>query len=292
MSKIIALVGPTGSGKTFISIELAKMLDAEIINADSVQVYKDFNIGSAKVRKKEMKGIRHHLLDFKEVNEDYTVYDYQKDARKKLNALIKKNKNVIITGGTGLYLKALLYDYKFSDEPPLLKDYSSLTSEEIKRKIDSIFPDNNIHINNRQRLERFLSAYEASGKIIKNETKDDKVYNFLCVGLTMDREVLYRRLDYRVDVMINEGLIEEARSLYNKKAVIFNNIIGYKEFTPYFKNETTLEETINLIKKHTRNYAKRQYTWFNNQMDVKWFNINLNNPKETAYVIYEYIKKH
>ena len=292
MSKIIVIVGPTGSGKTFISVELAKMLDAEIINADSVQIYKEFNIGSAKATKKEMKGVRHHLLDFKEINEEYTVYDYQKDARKKLNSLIKKNKNVIITGGTGLYLKALLYDYNFSNEPPILKDYSTLTNEELKNKIDSIFPDNNIHINNRQRLERFLSAYEASGKIIKNENKDNKVYDFLCIGLTMDREILYKRLDYRVDVMINDGLIDEARYLYNKKALIFNNIIGYKEFTPYFKNETTLEETISLIKKHTRNYAKRQYTWFNNQMDVKWFNINLNNPKETAYVIYQYIKKH
>ena len=284
MSKIIAIVGPTGSGKTFISVELAKMLDAEIINADSVQIYKEFNIGSAKATKKEMKGVKHHLLDFKEINEEYTVYDYQKDARKKLNSLIKKNKNVIITGGTGLYLKALLYDYNFQNETPIVKDYSTLTNEEIKREIDKIFPDNNIHINNRQRLERFLAAYEASGKIIKNENKDNKVYNFLCIGLTMDREILYKRLDYRVDVMINAGLIEEA--------VIFNNIIGYKEFTPYFKNETTLEETVNLIKKHTRNYAKRQYTWFNNQMDVIWFNINLNNPNETAYVIYEYIKKH
>ena len=291
MSKIIVIVGPTGSGKTYISVELAKMLKAEIINADSVQVYKEFNIGSAKATKEEMKGIKHHLLDFVDIDREYTVYDYQKDARKKLDSLIKKDKNVIICGGTGLYIKSLLYDYNFSEEHIELKDYSSYTNKELKDKIDSIFPDNNIHVNNRQRLERFLGAYEASGKIIKNENKDKKVYDFITIGLTMDRDTLYERLDYRVDVMINNGLIDEAKSLYKKKAVIFNSVIGYKEFTKYFNNDITLDETIKLIKQHTRNYAKRQYTWFNNQMDTKWFNINLDNPNETAYVIYEYIDK-
>lgn len=290
MSKIIVVVGPTGSGKTYVSVKLAKLLNAEIINADSVQIYKEFNIGSAKASLEEQEGIKHHLLDFKEVNEPYTVYDYQQDARNILNDLINSNKNVIITGGTGLYVKALLYDYNFEEENNSDNNtYEEYSNEELKSMVDNIFKDNQIHQNNRRRLIRFLNSYNETGRIIKNENKDNMLYDATIIGLTMDRDTLYNRLDKRVDIMINNGLLNEAKYLYNKKALVFNSIIGYKEFTSYFEGNTSLEDTINLIKKHTRNYAKRQYTWFKNQMDTKWFNMDLDNPINTVNEIYNYI---
>lgn len=287
--KIICLVGPTGVGKTHVSVALARLMNAEIINADSVQVYKEFNIGSAKATKEEQNGIKHHLLDTIDIHTPYTVFDYQKDARNILDKLIKRDKNVIITGGTGLYIKALLYNYKFEVENAVCEKYKDLSNEELKIKIDKIYPENEIHVNNRRRLERFLESYESTGRIIKNEDKDEKMYDFIMVGLTMDRKKLYERLDKRVDAMIEEGLIHEAKSLYEKNALVFNSIIGYKEFTPYFEKKVSLGQTIELIKKHTRNYAKRQYTWFNNQMQTTWFNMNVDNPNETINEIYNFI---
>lgn len=289
--RIICIVGPTGSGKTYVSVALASLLNAQIINADSVQLYKEFNIGSAKATKEEQKGIKHHLLDVIDIDKPYTVYDYQRDGRKILNELIKKNENVIITGGTGLYIKALLYDYNFKEEENYLNDYSEYSNEELKSRVDEILPNNNIHLNNRRRLERFLTSYDNTGNIIENKNKDKKLYDFITIGLTMDRDTLYERLDNRVDQMISNGLINEAKSLYEKEAVIFNSIIGYKEFKDYFENKKTLEETINLIKQHTRNYAKRQYTWFNNQMDTTWFKLNIDDPCKTVNQIYDYISK-
>lgn len=289
MSKIIALVGPTGVGKTKISILLAKHLNAEIINADSVSIYKEADIGSAKVTKEEMMGIKHHLLDFVDPSSEYTIYNFQKDGRQVLDELIKQNKNIIITGGSGLYLKALLYDYSLNKEESKENNlFENLTNEELKQKVDSIYKDNQIHINNRQRLIRFLNSYSNTGNIIKQENKNKKVYDFITVGITLDRETLYNRINLRVDKMIEDGLIEEAKYLYDKQAKIFPSIIGYKEFIPYFENKMALDETINLIKQHTRNYAKRQYTWFNNQMEVRWYTVNLNDVEET---VNEIIKK-
>ncbi|NCC55795.1 MAG: tRNA (adenosine(37)-N6)-dimethylallyltransferase MiaA, partial [Erysipelotrichia bacterium] len=260
MSKIYVIVGPTGVGKTKISVLLAKRLNAEIINADSVSIYKDFNIGSAKVTKEEMQGVKHHLVDFVEVTENYTVFDFQRDGRKVIDELLKENKNIVIVGGTGLYIKALLYDYKFDSIQEKSNTYDDLSNLELKNKVDSIYPENQIHINNRKRLLRFLNNYEDTGKIIKNENKNIKLYDFTVIGLTTERNTLYERINLRVDKMFEEGLLKEAEDLYNRKAFIFNNIIGYKELIDYFEKKKTLEECIELIKKHTRNYAKRQYT--------------------------------
>lgn len=291
MSKIIVIVGPTGVGKTYVSVEIAKKLNAEIINADSVQVYKEFNIGVAKTTKEEMCGIKHHLFDFVDTCKNYTVFDYQKDARSILNKLIEENKNIVIVGGTGLYIKSLLYDYNFEEESSSSNEYNEYSNEELKEMVDKIYNENQIHTNNRNRLIRFLNSYSKTGRIIKNENKDKPLYDFTCIGLTLEREKLYERLNKRVDQMIERGLLEEAENLYNKKAVIFNNIIGYKEFVDYFNNNTSLEESIDLIKKHTRNYAKRQYTWFNNQMNTTWFTMDLDNPINTVSKILDYIEK-
>lgn len=289
MKNIIVIVGPTGVGKTRLSIELAKKLNAEIINADSMQVYKDFNIGTAKVTEKEKEKIPHHLFDIVEPTDMYTVYDYQKDARKAIDNILSRGKKVIIVGGTGLYIKALLYDYKFQEEKKTY-DFSNMSNVELLNKINSYNLNINVHINNRKRLERVLT------KLLNNNTNVDKsntkLYNFLAIGLTVSREKLYKIIDARVDKMIDNGLVNEVKTFYDcgirSKAI--NTGIGYKELYLYFDGKLGLEESINLIKKNSRHYAKRQYTFFNNQMNIKWFNTNYDDFSKTVHEIYSYIK--
>ena len=273
MKNIIVITGPTGVGKTKMSIELAKRIDAEIINADSMQVYKDLNIGTAKITEKEKEGIPHHLFDIVEPTNMYTVYDYQQDARDIINDVLSRGKKVIIVGGTGLYIKALLYDYKFIKEDKTY-DFSKMSNEEILDKINSYNLDINLHINNRKRLERVLTKLYNNN--MQTEKTDTVLYDFVAIGLTTTRDNLYKIIDNRVDKMIEDGLIDEVEELYKKNihSKAINTGIGYKELYPYFRNEISLEEAISLIKKNSRHYAKRQYTFFNNQMNIKWFNTN------------------
>ena len=269
MSKIIVLIGPTACGKTKASIELAKKLNAEIINADAVQVYKDVNIGTAKITKEEMEGISHHLIDFVSLDKKYTIYDYQKDGRRILNKLIKENRNIIIVGGSGLYIKSLLYDYNLEEEIKKENIYQDLSNEELKSLVDKIDSNNDIHINNRKRLLRYLEHYNNTGKAtINNESKNKPLYDFKVIYLKPDREELYNYINNRVEKMISSGLLQEARYLYDNN-VNTNSIIGYKELNEYFNNKISLEEAIDNIKKNTRHYAKRQLTWFNNQFKDK-----------------------
>ena len=287
---IVVIVGPTGVGKTKLSVELAKKLNAEIINCDSMQVYNGLNIGTAKVKEEEKENIPHHLFDIVEPNELYTVYDYQKDCRSKIKELQNKNKNIIIVGGTGLYVKAALYDYRFEEETQH-KNYQELTNEELLEKI--IQKDNtlDIHVNNRKRLERALEKLENNGEYTKNG--DIKLYDFYTIGLTTPRETLYNIINKRVDVMFEEGLLDEVKNLYDKniygKAI--NTGIGYKELYKYFDGEISLNEAIELIKKNSRHYAKRQYTFFNHQMDVKWFETNYKDFSKTIEEVYNYIEE-
>lgn len=288
--KVICIVGPTGVGKTKLSIELAKIYNGEIINADSTQVYKGLDIATAKIKEEEKEGIKHYLFDIKNIDEDYSVYDYQNDARKKIDYIFKNKKTPILVGGTGLYIKACLYDYKFSLESKK-NDYSKYSNEELYQKLLSIDPKTNIHINNRKRVERALDYYSNNG-IIKQEQKTDKLlYDVIFIGLTTDRENLYNRIDKRVDSMINEGLIDEAKKIFdlNIKTKAVLTPIGYKELFEYFNGNITLEDSINLIKQRSRRYAKRQYTWFNNQMHVNWFNTNYDNFDETVKEIKKFI---
>lgn len=269
MSKIIVIIGPTACGKTKTSIELAKKLNAEIINADAVQVYKDVNIGTAKITKEEMEGISHHLIDFVSLDKKYTIYDYQKDGRRILNKLIKENRNIIIVGGSGLYIKSLLYDYNLEGEIKKENIYQDLSNEELKSLVDKIDSNNDIHINNRKRLLRYLEHYNNTGKAtINNESKNKPLYDFKVIYLKPDREELYNYINNRVEKMISSGLLQEARYLYDNN-VNTNSIIGYKELNEYFNNKISLEEAIDNIKKNTRHYAKRQLTWFNNQFKDK-----------------------
>ena len=259
---IIVIVGPTAVGKTKLSIELAKKYNGEIINADSTQVYKEMDIATAKVTEEEKEGIIHHLIDIKNITEDYTVFDFQKDCRKCIEEIQKRKKTPIIVGGTGLYIKAALYDYQFDKEEKHF-DYSKYTNEELYERLIKIDPNTKIHKNNRKRIERFLSYYDSTGKIITEKEKTSKLlYDAYFIGLTADRNTLYERINKRVEIMINNGLLEEAKKIYNKKiktkAVM--TPIGYKELFEYFEGKSNLEECIELIKKRSRNYAKRQYT--------------------------------
>ncbi len=284
---IIVITGPTGVGKTKLSLELAKKYNAEIINADSMQVYKGLNIGTAKVEDKM--NIKHHLLDIVNIDEYYSVYNYQMDGRNILNDLLNKNINVIIVGGTGLYISALLYDYKFNKET-INNKYEELTNEEIYNKIIGLDPNTSTHVNNRQRLVRELN------RLLNNSSSkggNKLLYNALFIGLTTNRDNLYNIIDKRVDTMINSGLLDEVKQLHssNIRNRSIMTAIGYKELYQYFDGKKSLEESIDLIKKNTRHYAKRQYTWFNNKMNITWFNVDFNNFENTINEVNKYIEE-
>lgn len=281
---IIAIVGPTGVGKTKLSIELAKKYNGIIINADAMQVYKGLNIGTAKVREDEKEGIEHLLFDIKEVNEEYTVYDYQKDVRELLDKY--KDRNIIFVGGTGLYLKAALFDYRFKDENNNIIDYSNYTNQQLYEMCLEKDPNCKIHINNRVRLERFLNKEEV--EIVEPKL----LYDANIIGLTTDRDMLYDRINDRVDIMIKNGLLDEVKYYYNKypDSKALHRGIGYKELIDYLDNKCSLEDAISKIKQNSRHYAKRQYTFFNNQFNVKWFNVDFNDFNNTINDVLEYLK--
>lgn len=291
MSNIILIVGPTGTGKTTLSIKLAKKYDAVILNADSTQVYTEPLIATAKIKEHEKENIEHYLFDVVSLNDDYTLYDYQKDGRRLLDRFISENKNVIIVGGSGLYVKALLYNYVLEDKKEINIDFSEYSNEELKNKVLALDPESDIHVNNRQRLESFLKHYYETGKVIKKTDEiNNKLYNFISIGLKSDRETLYKMLDKRVDSMFNEGLLDEAERLYKMNLKNYTNIIGYRELNEYFNGNITLEEAKDLIKRNTRRYAKRQFTWFNNQMkDIKWFDVNYDNFYDTIKEVENYL---
>ena len=288
-NKIIVIVGPTGVGKTKLSVSLAKKLNGEIINADSMQFYKGLDIGTAKIKDDEKEGVIHHLFDIKNVNEMYTIYDYQKDCRLIIDDILKRGKTPILCGGSGLYIRACLYDYELNYENKSL-DYGSFSNEELLEKCKEIDPCCNIHVNNRKRLERFLNINYNSGKI---NTDSKPIYDFLLIGLTTDREMLYNIINNRVDRMVQEGLVSEVKSFYdsNIRSKAINTGIGYKELYSYFDGKMSLDDAIELIKKNSRHLAKRQYTFFNNQFDnIKWFYTDYDNFNHTINDVMKYIK--
>ena len=286
---IIVITGPTAVGKTKLSIELAKKYNAEIINYDSVQIYKEMDIASAKVTKEEAEGIPHHLISIKNYDEDYSVYDYQIDARNKIKELEQQGKNIIFVGGTGLYVKAVLYDYKFNKEEKN-NDYEKLSKEELYSRIIKIDKDIEVDKDNKRRLIRTLINLENDNISYDG---DKLLYdNVYFIGLETDRELLYDRINKRVDIMLKNGLEEEAKYFYNKertKAIL--TPIGYKELFKYFDGDISKEEAIDKIKQNSRHYAKRQFTFFKNKMDIKWFNVDFNNFDNTIKEVEEYIEK-
>ena len=285
MQEIIVIVGPTGVGKTKLSIELAKRLDAEIINGDSVAIYRGLDIGSAKPTIEEREGIVHHLLDIRDVWEDYSVFDYQKDVRKLIDEINSRGKRIIIVGGTGLYIKAALYDYKFT-EGTVSNDYDDLSNDDLMKKILSYDVSIDVHVNNRQRLVRLLNKLENEEEF--SYDKDRALYPIKVIGLTTDRDYLYERINKRVDLMFKNGLLEEVNGLKEnyKSSRILNSGIGYKEFVSYFNGDSSLDEVIESIKQDSRRFAKRQYTFFKHQFDVMWYDVNFKDFSVTINHIY------
>ena len=280
---ILAIVGPTGVGKTKLSVELAKYYNGIVINCDAVQIYKGLDIGSAKVTEKEKEGIPHLLFDIKRPDEDYTVKDYQTDARNLIQKY--KNQNIIFCGGTGLYLSAALMDYRFYEDEDN-KNYDDLSNEELYVLAKKKNPDLKVDSNNRVRLIRALNKKNVP--VVEPKMLYD---NVIIIGLTTQRDRLYDIINSRVDTMFTKGLITEVKALHEKypNSRVLKSAIGYKEVIDYLAGKPTLEETKELIKKNSRHYAKRQYTWFNNKMNVTWFDVNYDNFNETINNVKKYI---
>lgn len=291
MNKVIVITGPTAVGKTKLSIELAKRYNGEIINADAVQVYKELDIGSAKVTEEEKEGIPHHLFDIKEVDEEYTIYHYQKDCRKLIKEVQGRGKTPILVGGTGLYIKAALYDYKLTEEKET-NTYDNLTDEELYNKLLEVDKDIVIDKNNRRRLIRALNYYKENNKSINTNTTNKLLYDAIFIGLTTDRRILYDKINNRVDIMIKDGLLNEVKAFYDKniRTKPLLNAIGYREIYSYFDGNISLEEAINKIKQNSRHYAKRQYTFFNHQLPIVWFETDYSNFNNTIEQIISYIE--
>ena len=282
MKKVIVIVGPTAVGKSSIGIKLAKLFNGEIISGDSIQVYKGLDIGSGKVTQIEKDNVVHYNIDIIDANKDYSVANFQNDSRMLIDTITKDNKLPIIVGGTGLYIKACLYDYVFSKQEDYdLSKYTSMSNEQMYEMLKTLDPLilKTIHVNNRQRLIRALSM--AENGVIKSSVANSKesgmLYDALIIGLTCDRELLYERINKRVQVMFENNLEKEIKDLLDNN-ISFDNLsmqgIGYKEWNDYFNSNQTLDITMQQIQVHSRQFAKKQYTWFNNQMDVNWFDIN------------------
>ena len=271
---ITVIVGPTAVGKSKLAIELAKRMNAEIISGDSVQVYKHLDIGSAKITVAEQEGIVHHLIDVYDLETPYSVADFQREVRAKIKEIEARGHSVIICGGTGFYLKAALFNYVFEHQGRQLDFESSLqekTNEELYHWLQDIDPESaaKFHPNNRVRVLRALGYYLQTGEVISKESsKDEPLYEAVFIGLSMERELLYKRINQRVDQMMSQGLLREVEGLMASQEHI--QAIGYNELFDYLNGMTSLDEAVELIKQHSRQLAKRQWTWFRNQMPVHW----------------------
>lgn len=287
-SKVIVIVGPTAVGKTKISIELAKQYGIEIISGDSIAIYRGLDIGSAKPTPEEMQQVPHHLIDICDPEEEYSVADFQREAR----SIITSKPLSIICGGTGLYIQAALMDYEFTPlkrNRDLEKTYENYTNEELYlhlKQLDPAIDESKLHPNNRKRVLRAIEVIEETGTSIHSyQRKNVPLFDFFIVYLNLDRSLLYDRIHQRVEQMFQEGLEEEAKGLYEKGLPLKG--IGYQEFIPYFEGRSSLEEVKETIKKNSRHLAKRQETWFKNQMDTHFYNVNL----EDIFKTIEEIKK-
>lgn len=283
--KVIVICGPTASGKTALSIELAKKIDGEIVSADSMQIYKDMDIGSAKPTKEEMDGIKHYLLDFVSPEDRYSVADYKKDATIAINEIIEKGKTPIVVGGTGLYIDSLIYnidypeiefdeEYRKSLEKRAEEEGLQKLYEEAKQIDEQAMK--NISQNDQKRILRVLELYHQTGKTKTEQEiesrKNEVPYNYYVFALNMDREKLYDRINKRVDIMVEQGLIEEVEGIIKKYKTYPTSMqaLGYKEIKEYLNRNITKEQAIETVKKETRRYAKRQLTWFRKNKQTIW----------------------
>ena len=302
--KVIVICGPTASGKTALSIELAKRIDGEVVSADSMQIYKDMNIGSAKVTPEEMDGIKHYLIDFVSPDERYSVANYKQDAKKAIEEIIAKGKTPIVVGGTGLYVDSLIYEIEYNDIE---------IDEEYRRKLETIKEKEGLDIlykkaleidpkamekissNDSKRIMRVLEIYHSTGKTKTQQEFESRTkeipYDYRVFAINMDREKLYDRINKRVDIMLEKGLVNEVKNLLKK----YNDFptamqgLGYKEVKDYLEGNLSYEEMINKIKQESRHYAKRQLTWFRKNENTIWID-GLNDTNDNINTILEEIK--
>lgn len=286
---IYVIAGQTATGKSTIAIQLAKKINAEIISADSVAVYRKLDIGSAKPSIEEQAGIPHHMIDVFDIDEPFNVAIFQKEARKLIKEIKSREKNVIIVGGTGLYIKALLYDYRFKDEPEMDTDREESTDVlyQLLQKQDPKAAEM-IHPNNRKRIIRSLNSFEFHNKTkseLNQKQKDTQIIDAKVFFLYGDRALVYRRINERVERMFEKGLETEVYNLYRQDKHVFEynsmNSIGYREFKAYFDKEIDRDALIAEIQRNTRRFAKRQMTWFKNQQPAIWINIDEENAFDT-----------
>lgn len=278
MKKVLVIVGPTSVGKSDLSIRIAQSLPSEIISGDSIQVYRQLTIGSAKITSEEMKGITHHCIDSLDYNESYSVYDFQTQARNAIDTITSVGKLPIIVGGTGFYIKAALYDYTFENEEEIVTDeLTDETSEELYRKLNEIDPQAalKIHPNNRKRLIRALTiaSYGKLKSEIENAQNHQPLYDIYMVVLDVNREILHQRIEQRVDRMLASGLEQEVKTYFSDQSSwTYQSFqgIGYKEWIPYLQGTQSIQEVRQAIIIHTRQFAKRQYTWFRHQFTANW----------------------
>lgn len=299
--KVIVICGPTASGKTKLSIELAKKLNGEIVSADSMQIYKDMTIGTAKPTKEEMQGIKHYLIDFVSPDTRYNVAEYKKDAINAIDEIIAKGKTPIVVGGTGLYVNSLIYEIDYPEIELDLNYRKKLEKIAEHEGLDRLYEMavkvdkqamQKISSNDKKRICRVLEIYHATGKTktqmeIESRLREPK-YNYLVFGINMDRDKLYDRINRRVDIMIKDGLIDEVKAVLDK----YNDFptamqgLGYKEVVEYLNGETTKDDMIEKIKMETRRYAKRQLTWFRRYEDIVWIN-GLDDTQKNVDIIWE-----
>lgn len=295
MDKVLIITGPTGVGKTKLSIEIAKKFNTEIINGDAYQVYRGMDILTAKIKEEEKQNIPHHLFDILDPTEEYSVATYQTNVRNLIGEFTKQNKLPLIVGGSGLYLDSVIYDYNFSSEKrnneteEFYKNYSNQELHDELKKLD-ITASKKIHMNNRKRVLRAIELAK-SGNII-NEFNNKLLYDVKIIYLDDDRDVLYDVINKRVDIMVSEGLIDEVTRLSKMNlSITATGAIGYKELLPYIRNEVTLEEALDEVKKNSRHLAKRQGTWFRRKDNIDFIKIDRSNFNNTINQVTNIIKE-
>ena len=294
-SKLLILVGPTAIGKTDLSIKIAEHFNAEIISGDSMQVYRGMDIGTGKITIDEMNGIPHHLIDIKDPDETFSVSDFQTMVANLVKDIESRGKVPFIVGGTGHYIKALIDGYKFNEEEKedidkFTQYYEQFTTENLFKMLSEMVQDVDIHPNNRQRIIRRLVKENLTTTEKKAYTQGEK-YDTFIIGLTTQRSVIYDRINLRVEKMFLAGLENEVRGLYDKgMSKTASQAIGYKEFLPYFKGEASISEVMERVQAHSRQYAKRQLTYFRNQLEIHWYDIAQTNTDIIYNDIYQFLQ--
>lgn len=294
-SKLLILVGPTAIGKTSLSIDIAKKFNAEIISGDSMQVYRSMDIGTGKITAAEMENVPHHMIDILNPDETFSVSDFQAQVEYLVKDIESRGKLPMIAGGTGHYIKALIEGYEFNEENQadidrLTKEYEQLNDEELFAELLKIMPDSDIHPNNHKKIIRQIVKAKLDITEKKAYTQKAKYDTFL-IGLTADRSVIYDRINKRVVEMFEAGLLEEVTELQNTGlSKTAGQAIGYKEFLPYFKGEAALPDVMGRIQAHSRQYAKRQLTFFRNQLDIHWYDIAQSNSDIIFSDIYQFLQ--